>query len=521
MNRFFRISKWIHKYTGLALILFLMWMSVSGILLNHPEMIADVSVPLRLLPAQYKVQNWNRSSLVEMVYSQENPAVAFAGGKQGVWKTADGGRAFAPLAEGFPESRYYRKTNTILLLENNSRLLLAGTNGGLYACDLQTEKWQEIPLSEERGAIQKILLVKDLLVVFSQSHAYVSAAPPQSLKFQRISFTRLEEKRQVSLVRLFFDLHDGKIWGLAGRLLFDLAGIVLFFLSISAFYSWYYPWKRKREKARNRPPRTKLIRRVFKWFFKYHLKLGIWFAAILLIIGGTGMFMRPPLLAALADRQVARGWYPGALPDNPWDKKIHNALYDAVEDQILVEATDGFWAGPADFSHPFRKKELNVPVFVMGATVFQPYGTGGYLVGSFNGIFHYERASGNAVDILTDRVASGVSSVKPAEKMVTGYFKTPAGEEFITTHEQGLLPVGNAQISGRFNMPAEMAAYSEFPLWNYMFEIHNGRFFKDWIGNWYILLVPLGSILFVLISLSGVYDWLYLKVFRNNKNGGL
>lgn len=52
------------------------------------------------------------------------------------------------------------------------------------------------------------------------------------------------------------------------------------------------------------------------------------------------------------------------------------------------------------------------------------------------------------------------------------------------------------------------------PLWNYLFEIHNGRFFKDLVGDWYLLIIPLGSLLFILITLSGVYDWLYLRVLR-------
>jgi hypothetical protein len=514
MSRFFKLSKGIHKYIGLALILFLMWMSVSGILLNHPELIADISVPHWLVPSQYKVENWNRSSLIQLFYSKGNPDIAYAGGKQGVWKTADSGKTFQPLTKGFPTSHYYRKTNSVFLWEQEQSLLLAGTNGGLYACNPETEKWRKIPLQERIEPVKKIIRIKNSLVVFSDSRAYASPLPPHEIHFHLLPLTRAENVQQVTLVRLFFDLHDGSVWGLGGRLLFDIAGIILFFLSISAFYSWYYPRKRGREKAQNRPARSKRIRRLFKWFFKYHLKLGIWFAAILLIIGGTGMFMRPPLLAVLADKNVPRIFYPGPLPDNPWDKKIHNALYDAVKNRIIIQATDGLWAGPADFSRPFENADLQIPIFVMGATVFEPYGSGGYLIGSFNGIFHWERATGNSVDILTGQIAKNISSVRPAEKMITGYFKTPAGEEFITAHEQGLLPVGNAEMERRFSMPPEMATYSEPPLWNYLFEIHNGRFFKDLIGSWYILVVPIGSMLFVLITLSGIYDWFYLKVLR-------
>jgi len=152
----------------------------------------------------------------------------------------------------------------------------------------------------------------------------------------------------------------------------------------------------------------------------------------------------------------------------------------------------------------------------MGATVLEPYGSNGFLVGSFNGIFHWERITGDCKNLLTNEIASDVSAVRPAKEMVTGYFKTPDGEEFITAHKQGLLPVGAAKLNGRFEMPQEMTADFQMPLWNYLFEIHNGRFFGNWIGNWYLLVVPLGSLLFLLITLSGIYDWLHLNLFRKH-----
>jgi len=131
----------------------------------------------------------------------------------------------------------------------------------------------------------------------------------------------------------------------------------------------------------------------------------------------------------------------------------------------------------------------------MGATVFEPYGDGGYLVGSFNGIYHLERGSGRAFDLLTGLPAGQVSSVRPGDTMVTGYFRTPEGEEFITAqfitaHEQGLLPVGDVKPRGRFAMPSEMAGGYRMPLWNFLFELHNGRMFKDLIGDWYIAFHP-------------------------------
>jgi len=518
IQNLFQKSKWLHKYVGLVLILFMIWMSISGILMNHPGLISAISVPSWLLPPQYHTHNWNRSSLINLLYRKQHPNIAYAAGKLGVWKTEDGGKTFHSMMHGFPTSGYYKKTRNILLLEKQN-LLFAATDGGLYKCQLDTEEWQQILLGTEREKVLKILKVKSNLMAFTPSHVYTSPLQPDQIHFRAAPLTRKEQRMKVSLVKLFFDLHNGKVWGLAGKLLFDATGLIIFFLSISAFYTWYFPWQRHRKKS------SKLLtnphsRKLFKWMFKYHLKIGIWVSAILFVIGGTGLFMRPPLLVALAGKEISAKFYPGTLENNQWVEKIQNALYDAVEDQILIQCTDGFWTGPANFKKPFFRKTLSAPVFVMGTTVFEPYGTGGFLVGSFNGIFHQERTTGKAIDILTNKEATGISSTRPGKFMVTGYFKTPQGEEFITTHEQGLLPVGHATRGQRFQMPNAIKANSSLPLWNYLFEIHNGRFFKDLTGPFYILILPLGSLLFVFIILTGIYDWLYQKLLRQRIHKG-
>ncbi len=516
MTNLLKISKWLHKYIGLFLLVFLLWMSVSGVLLNHRDLISGFSVPGWLVPPQYDISNWNRSALTTVIFSGQHPSLAFGSGKQGIWKSSDAGRTFQPFMDGLPDSRYYRKTAHMLLMtaDSGDEWLLAGTNRGLYERALNHGSWRQISLGSEIKPVKKILHIDHQVVVLTESRAYSSGANPGELRFEPARFTRDVQNSSVSLIDLFFHLHDGRIWGLPGKLLFDAVGLILFFLSLSAFYSWYYPWKRRREKTNGVRTNPGVLRRAFKWFLKYHLKLGIWTAAILLIIGGTGIFMRPPLLAALADGKISGKWYPGMLPDNPWHEKIHNALYDSVEHRIVVDAKDGMWAGPADFSGPFREIELPVPIFIMGATVFEPKGTGGYLVGSFGGIYYYDRAAHKSVDVFTGRKVEFASALRPAKLMVTGYFETPHGEPFVTTHREGLLPLGKTRRNNRFALPDEMTSGFRMPLWNFLFEIHNGRIFEHFIGSWYILLAPLGAFLFVLITLSGVVDWLYLK-FRH------
>jgi hypothetical protein len=387
----------------------------------------------------------------------------------------------------------------------------------LYQCWLKEGVWNKLSLEEEYEAVRKIIKIEEKLLVFSETNVYQSVYPQNNLQFRKIDWQRQEPVRRVTLIDLFFHLHGGGIWGLPGKLLFDFTGVVTFFLGISAFYIWYFP--RKLKKSQNLKEKIKRREKasLFRISYRYHRKLGIWLAVILLLIGGTAFFMRPPTLVIIANKSISASYYPGSLPDNRWEKTIHNVLYDPLRQILLVNTKEGEWIGPVDFSKPFVKTDLKAPIFVMGATVFETYGQGGYLIGSFGGIFHRERLSQKSYDLFNRHYITEWSNVRPATHMVTGYFRTSTGDEFITTHEQGLLLLtGKSNLStNRFQMPRQLQTELRISLWNYMFELHNGRIFRDWVGGLYILIIPLGSLLFLLIILSGIYDWIYIRIARS------
>jgi hypothetical protein len=127
-----------------------MWESLSGVLMNHPELISGISMPNWMVPDQYQINNWNRSSLLKMVYSEHNPKQSFACGKKGVWISMDGGETFNSFMEGYTDSPYYFKTNDIFLYEtDNQRTLFAAANGGLFVRELDKDIWKRIELSDK------------------------------------------------------------------------------------------------------------------------------------------------------------------------------------------------------------------------------------------------------------------------------------------------------------------------------------------------------------------------------------
>jgi hypothetical protein len=507
MRSVFRVSRWLHKYVGLVLLLYFLLEGSSGILLNHPNLIRDLSVPRSLVPRSYQLAAWNRSSLRSIVFSPRNPEVAYAWGSQGVWKSTDGGRTFAVMSSGFPESAYGRRTNDLLLMEGATDRLLAGTDAGLFSCDAHTGEWRSIALGRLREPVRNLLRVEDRIAVFTSSHAYESL-PSADLTFREIRLQRIETDPGISLVLLFFELHNGETWGLPGRLLFDLAGLLMILLSLSGLYMWYFPWRRKRRKTRDRAA-AGTSRRLYRFFVRYHLKLGIWIAVIFLIIGFTGMFMRPPLIMALVGKNVPKSLYPGPWPSNPWHHSIRTALYNPVDDTILIEAR-GFWRGPSDFSRPFEKVDFPISTFPMGANVFECDRDGNILVGSFSGISRLEHATGAIADLIADEPYNTESSGR-FKFMVSGYFETPDGEAFVIGYKQGLKGIAGTRTQGRFAMPPEVVGRYRIPIWSFLFEMHNGRIFRDFIGGFYILVPLVGGLFFILSTLTGVYDWCFRR----------
>lgn len=500
MNRFFKISRWLHKYVGLFIVLYAVWMSVSGVLLNHPGLIENFSVPKWMVPKRYMLNdNWNRRALVDAVYSKDNPQKVYIAGSQGVWASDDGAKTFRKMENGFPSAPYLYKTNDIFMLKNER--LFAATDGGLYSCSIKDEQWKQIELGNESAAVRKILQVKGKIVVFTSSYAFVSQIENDDFNFQKVQLATTDsEERKFSLFSLIFHIHSGEIWGLPGRLIVDAIGLVLLFAALSGIYMWYMPWKKK--KLSIRPTRGR--RKIFIWLHKYHLKIGIISAAFIFFVGLSGLFLLRPLSLTIIGKYVSSKYYPAVLPQNRFEDNIRNALYDEVEDQLIIQADRAFWISPTDFSAPLKKK-LAMSAPGHGMSVFEPYGKGGYLMGSFAGIFHLHRNSLKVTKLLQP---------KSGRTLITGYLKTPKGEEFVTALYKGLMPLKDTELEGRFTMPKEMIENYRWPLWSFLFALHNGRIFSGLFGAWNTMIVFSFGVLFAIIVITGTYDWIHVKVIK-------
>lgn len=492
--KIFKKSRKIHKYLGLFLLLFLTWMAISGIILNHPKMIKNASVSKSIVPKSYHPNNWNRSSMKGVVSVENLGNVIY--GNQGVYLEHNG-KITSQMSGEFPQSARGKRTNHLVYDKPHSQLW-AATNDGLFSANISDMVWNRYHIISENSPILKILKHNDSTILVGDS--FVLVAESTNKLFHYSEMDRLDDD-STTLIEVFFKLHSGSIFGMPGIILWDIAGLVLVFLSVSAFYIWFYPkrWKRRAKKNKSIKDSEKKNR---SFFLRFHKKLGWYFALILLIIVGTGIFMRPPLIVALLDKEVPK--LSKLINHNPWHHKIRNAMFDVKTNQLILDCKDGFWRGNPYDNNSFERFDVEVDLFAMGATVLENTLDGHWVIGSFGNLDVYDPISMKSESVLVEE--EDKSSARPAATMVTAYVNFN-GIPYVLGHNKGLCNAQTQQPVTDIPMPDEIRENYRMPLWNFMFELHNGRLFRGAIGSLYILVVPLGGLLSLLVLLSGIFDF--------------
>ncbi len=508
MKKLLRKSKWLHKYFGLILLLFFAWMAISGILLNHPKLIENFNTPTFITPSHYYPNNWNRKSLKGIVYTKNIKSDSIIiYGNQGVFIKAANSDSITSYMNGdYPKPARLKRTN-YLIADTLHKRLLAANNKGLYICKSGSSQWKQIDLPENKEYVNKIIIANDKIVVITKSCFYVSDFTDKLVFTRKIPKKHHKGQKTISLVNVFLELHDGRIFGFPGKILWDIAALVLFFLSISAFYIWFYPKKWKRNYKRKAIRISNKKKKPYRLFYKYHTKLGWYFAIILLIIFITGIFLRPPLIITLVNTNINEKYYPNFKNNNPWHHKIRNALYDSANDRIVLDCSDGIWAGSLFDNKEFEKLDLPISIFAMGANVFKEQTKNTWLIGSFGGLEEYNKST-NSVKSLLQIESFNKGMGRPAPILVTGYVNLPNGENRIVGHYKGLCNYKGEPDKNALPMPDVIRQNYRLPLWNFFFELHNARIFKTWIGGFYILVIPLGGLLGLFVLISGIYDYI-------------
>lgn len=227
----------IHKFTGIAVCIFLIHLSITGIFLNHTE---DLSLdekytasPIILalynisLPSQeetFLVDNFFISRFGDQIFLDNQPVV----------------KSEAPIIGA-------TFSNQILVIAFPNEMVLLTQEGGLIERLTSTS---ELPKNIEKlGASEDILYLKTTNQVWEssdQAQVWVASdsnfndwsnevvMPDQQTKQIEMYFSG----KGVSLEQFFLDLHNGNIIKKFGKWFLDLIAIFLLLLSISGIWIW-------------------------------------------------------------------------------------------------------------------------------------------------------------------------------------------------------------------------------------------------------------------------------------------
>ena len=525
-NKLLKAFKKIHKWPAIIIAFIAVLFAVSGIVMNHRQLFSGIDVSRKLLPKNYQYKNWNLAAVRGSIQLED---ALLMYGNIGVWKSEDDLKTFEDFNRGFPKGIDNRKIYSIVQFND---VLFAGTQMGLYKRDTTENSWQklEIPVEKERIAD---LEIKDNKLLVLTRHYLLESTNGQD--FKKIQLPEpVNYQRKTGLFNTFWELHSGELFGLAGKLFVDLLGLVTILLSLTGLLHFFFPkWiKRRKKKVKARtaerdhplPPRggnrnlkvagkeaasiDKLVS-TKKKNLNWHNVVGYVFAVFLLINTFSGIHLRPPLLIAIANKQV--GIIPGTHLDspNPWFDKLRRIHWDTANRRYIFSTSDGFYFADETLSKKLIPAPLQPPVSVMGCNVLEPIGENYLMVGSFSGMFVWNPQTGRIADFFTGQpYQTPRGMARPFGANTVAGFVQSGDKSWWFDYSAGAIQLNAQNEKSAFAaLPEEIRKASPMSLWNAALEVHTGRIFEHLVGSFYILFVPLAGICFMLVIISGVLLW--------------
>ena len=534
-NKHFTWKKY-HRWFGLILSVFMLVFCVSGIILNHRQLFADCDVSRSFLPLAYHIQNFNNGVIKGSIRIDGHADLASAGGIKasddsilaygygGIWLTDTKMKSWKDFNKGLPENVDGRNIRNMVQTKNGE--IWCAATMDVYRFD--GKEWKMFPLADNKERITDITLTKDStsIIAMTRSAVYeISGKKTDAANEKRDAISEktdaISEKTnvtrkiigqpegfipEVTLFKTVWHLHSGAFFGLTGRLVVDAIAIVLIILSITGIILFILPYRIRRQKRLQARERMVKLGKQMVFNAKWHNKLGYATIILTLWISITGMCLRPPLMIPLAMNKTTEKVKDG----NVWHDKLRAIRWDAAEGNWLVSTSEGFLRVDEHFQHKpiLLNKEKAPKVSPMGVTVFESDGKGGWLVGSFSGMFRWYPEKNLIVDYFTGKQNIEKSMIPISNHLVSGYSKDFfGGKEVIFDYSKG------ASLDETASTP-ELLSATPMSLWNVALELHVGRCYPPFLGPLSDLFVFISGLLITLVLLSG-----YIILKRRKKKG--
>lgn len=519
-----------HRWFGLVLSVFMLVFCVSGIILNHREAFSGCEVSRKWLPASYHIKNFNNGVVKGTVVkksaahslSSENCDSVLAYGCAGVFLTDSRLSTWQDFNAGLPESIDERNVRHVVKAKDGS--LWCAALRDVYRYDENSHRWKKVELPGNEKRIIDVALAKDSMTVVALTRSRLFTIVPfvqygEIVKIGKSSSEtyRVESKiipapkkyePKTTLFKLVWHLHSGEFFGLPGKLVVDAIALVLIVLSITGILLFILPYGIRRAKKLAAKARMKRLGKQFAWNMKWHNKIGYVTIVLTLWIAITGMCLRPPLMVLLVLSKL-----PQAVGEdgNVWQDKLRAIRWDAVQGDWLVSTSEGFLRVDEDFSQaPKMLPDDECPkLSPMGVTVWESDGKGGWIVGSFRGIYRWNPVNHKSqiLDYFTNEPCVETSMIPISDNLICGYSedlfdREPMVFDFAKGVEDAKGQVINI-LDEKDAMSDLICETAPMSLWNVALELHVGRCYSPFLGPLSDLFVFLSGLLITLVLLSG------------------
>lgn len=527
-----------HRWLGLVLSVFMLVFCVSGIILNHREVFSGCEVSRKWLPASYRIKNFNNGVVKGTVVkksaahslSSENCDSVLAYGCAGVFLTDSRLSTWQDFNAGLPESIDERNVRHVVKAKDGS--LWCAALRDVYRYDENSHRWKKVELPGNEERIMDVALAKDSMMVVALTRSRVFTIVPfvqygEIVKIGKSSSEtyRVESKiipapkkyePKTTLFKLVWHLHSGEFFGLPGKLVVDAIALVLIVLSITGILLFILPYGIRRAKKLAAKARMKRLGKQFAWNMKWHNKIGYVTIVLTLWIAITGMCLRPPLMVPLVLSKL-----PQAVGEdgNVWQDKLRAIRWDAVQGDWLVSTSEGFLRVDEDFSQaPKMLPDDECPkLSPMGVTVWESDGKGGWIVGSFRGIYRWKPVNhslNQILDYFTGKPSEETSMIPISDNLVCGYSEDfLGGKPLVFDFAKGVEDAKGQAVAlcndepktsrNEESMSDLICETAPMSLWNVALELHVGRCYSPFLGPLSDLFVFLSGLLITLVLLSG------------------
>ena len=489
---------------------------------------SEVDVPRSVLPPEYRMEHWNLGAVKGTLRVSSDSILLY--GENGLWLTDSSRACFSRFERGMRSGADNRLVANVV--RTHSGQLFAVTTFDAYQWNYSTQSWQRLTERFAPSDRMTDAAVKgDTLVLQSRSELFLATAP--YAHFERI---HLKAPTNAPLGRFTFRtlwmLHSGELFGAWAQYFVDFLGVILIVLCLTGVVLAFFPKLLKRQRKRQ-PEGKSVLRRVFKFSLQLHNKLGVYLLAFLLLLTVTGMFLRPPLLVAIARLRHQPLALTHEHNPNPWWDNLRMIRYDHHHHRWLLQTPFGFFTTSNLHSAP-TKLDHEPPVGFMGTNVLQQEDADHWIAGSFSGLYRWNARTGESWNLYTGQryVAPKHQGIPDFTYSVSGYSTDLGARPVVFDYNRGAeYALGGAKKAATdddeqefvcyeradFSVMPEQVQDGRLSLWRVALETHTGRIYT-FLPNIVIqLFIFLSGTFLLTVLISGFIVWRRFHRFAKSR----